>query len=51
VQANATRTAVWGKKRDFQKFLNNLKDVGKGYKIKPTKVSLESMGFENRTKE
>jgi len=48
-QANSVRTAVWAKKNDFQKYINSLKDASKGYKMKLTETSLESLGFENRT--
>ena len=41
---------MWAKKTDFQKFVTGLKDIGRGLKIKPKELSLESLGFENRSK-
>ena len=48
--ANTVRTAIWAKKNDFQKFITGLKDIGRGLKIKPKEISLENLGFENRSK-
>jgi len=48
--AHTVRTAFWSKKKDYKRYTDSLREASKGYKVKPLNVSLESLGFENRTK-